>query len=268
MNMQYQRIAEVCQQLKLPYICNEWSHHVQHVVDQQLSHVDLIEQLLCGELNARHQRSKEMLSKVSGLPTVKTLDTFDFNYATGIPKQTIQTLNTMAFVHRAENAILLGPSGVGKTHIAIALAHTAIQHRMITKFITAADLMLQLSIAKKQDRLKAYISRQVLKPKLLIIDEIGYLPFGSDEARLFFNVIAKRYEKGSIIITSNLPFSQWAGTFNNDSVLTAALLDRLLHHAHIVQMNGESYRMKNRKQMGFSLHNAVSEKTTGGILFD
>ena len=110
--------------------------------------------------------------------------------------------------------------------------------------------MLQLATAKKQERLDNYIKRNVLAPRLLIIDEIGYLPFGREEANLFFNVIAKRYEYGSVIVTSNLPFSQWATAFANDQTLTAALLDRLLHHAHIVQISGESYRLRNKKLAG------------------
>ena len=119
-----------------------------------------------------------------------------------------------------------------------------------TRFITAADLMLQLATAKSQGRLEQYLKRSVLAPRLLIIDEIGYLPFGRDEANLFFNVIAKRYEQGSVIVTSNLPFSQWSNAFADDTTLTAALLDRLLHHSHIVQISGESFRLKGKKAAG------------------
>ncbi|HAS8622862.1 TPA: AAA family ATPase, partial [Vibrio vulnificus] len=126
----------------------------------------------------------------------------------------------------------------------------AVQKGLKTRFITAADLMLQLSTAKAQGKLESYLRRSVLAPKLLIVDEIGYLPFGREEANLFFNVIAKRYEQGSIIVTSNLPFSQWSNAFADDTTLTAALLDRLLHHSHIVQISGESYRLKGKKAAG------------------
>ena len=118
--------------------------------------------------------------------------------------------------------------------------------------ITAADLMLQLATAKKQGRLDTYLKRSVLSPKLLVIDEIGYLPFGREQANLFFNVIAKRYEQGSVIVTSNLPFSQWSTAFADDQPLTAALLDRLLHYAHIVQISGNSYRLKGTKSAGIT----------------
>jgi len=132
------------------------------------------------------------------------------------------------------------------------LTYKAIMSGIKTRFISAADLMLQLSVAKKQDKLKSYLQRTVLAPKLLVIDEIGYLPFGREEANLFFNVIAKRYEKGSLILTSNLPFTQWATAFANDQTLTAAMLDRLLHHAHIVQITGESYRLKDKRKIGIA----------------
>ena len=146
--------------------------------------------------------------------------------------------------------MLLGPSGVGKTHLALALGYRAVMAGIKVRFITAADLMIQLATANQQGKLKSYLQRGILAPKLLIIDEIGYLPFGRDEANLFFNVIAKRYENGSIVLTSNLPFSQWAGTFADDATLTAAMLDRLLHHCHVAQISGESYRLKNKKKAG------------------
>ncbi len=122
--------------------------------------------------------------------------------------------------------------------------------RVKTRFITAADLMLQLAAAQRKDKLASYFSRSVLAPRLLIIDELGYLPFGRDEASLLFQVIAKRYERGSIIITSNLAFSDWATTLADDATLTAALLDRLLHHGHIVSLRGESYRLKDKQKAG------------------
>lgn len=139
---------------------------------------------------------------------------------------------------------------VGKTHLAIALGYRATQAGIKTRFTTAADLMLQLGVANRQGRLKEYFNRAILGSRLLIIDEIGYLPFSREEANLFFQVVAKRYEKGSMILTSNLPFPQWAGTFADDATLTAAMLDRLLHHAHIVAMSGESYRLKDKRKAG------------------
>ena len=146
--------------------------------------------------------------------------------------------------------MLIGPSGIGKTHLAIGLGYRATQTGIKVRFITAADLMLQLAAAQRQERLKEYFNRAVLGPKLLIVDEIGYLPFGRDEANLFFQVVAKRYERGAMVLTSNLPPTQWANTFAGDATLTAALLDRLLHHAHILSLTGESYRLKDKRKAG------------------
>lgn len=128
-----------------------------------------------------------------------------------------------------------------------------------TRFVSAADLMLQLTAAHRQERLREYFNRVVMGPRLLVIDEIGYLPFGRDEANLFFNVVAKRYERGSMILTSNLPFTQWAGTFADDQTLTAAMLDRLFHHAHIVQITGESYRLKDKRRAGTTPSATIAE---------
>lgn len=250
MNLQPQRIEHACDILKLPAIATEWSAVAERCATQDKSFAEFLEQLLQTELDARLLRTREMLLKTAGLPAIKHFDDYDFRFATGAPRKQLQELTSLAFVERQENIVLLGPSGVGKSHLAISLAYTAIMRGIKVRFITAADLMLQLATAKKQGRLDTYLKRSVLSPKLLVIDEIGYLPFGRDEANLFFNVIAKRYEQGSVIVTSNLPFSQWSTAFADDQTLTAALLDRLLHHAHIVQISGNSYRLKGKRTAG------------------
>lgn len=251
MNLQVQRINEACDKLKLNAIELEWSGIADKLASQEdVSLADFLEQLLAVELDVRSQRTRETLLKFAGFPAVKHFGDYDFNFASGAPRKQLESLNSLAFIERAENIVLLGPSGVGKSHLALSYAYQAIQKGIKARFITAADLMLQLSTAKKQERLDNYIKRSVMGPKLLVIDEIGYLPFGREEANLFFNVIAKRYEYGSVIVTSNLPFSQWATAFADDQTLTAALLDRLLHHAHIVQISGNSYRLKGKKTAG------------------
>ncbi len=252
MNLQQQRIAEQCDQLSLNAMANNWSELASQILKKDGSYADFIEQLLQSELMARQERTQSTLLKFAGLPSVKTLEQYDFSFAAGAPRTQLNELASLVFIERAENIVLLGPSGVGKTHLAIAFAYKAVMAGIKTRFISAADLMLQLSVAKKQDKLKSYLQRTVLAPKLLVIDEIGYLPFGREEANLFFNVIAKRYEKGSLILTSNLPFTQWATAFANDQTLTAAMLDRLLHHAHIVQITGESYRLKDKRKIGIA----------------
>ena len=250
MNLQQERIATLSEALKLDRVGSEWPAVAQRAAQQQASHGDFLEQILTVENDARLERQRSALLKMATLPSIKTLEEYDFAFASGAPRAQIQELAALTFVERAENVVFLGPSGVGKSHLAQALAYRAAMAGIKTRFITAADLMLQLATAHKQERLKEYFNRAVIGPKLLIIDEIGYLPFGREEATLFFNVVAKRYEKASIVLTSNLPFGQWASAFADDQTLTAALLDRLLHHAHIVQISGESYRLKDKRKAG------------------
>lgn len=250
MNLQMTRIEAACGALKLYAINNEWPALAKMSLDKEQTLGDFLESLLKVELDLRAEKTRATLTKFAGFPMKKTFEEYDFKFATGAPKNQLRELTGLAFIERKENIVLLGPSGVGKSHLAVGLGSLAVQKGIKTRFITAADLMLQLATAKKQDRLESYLKRSVLGPKLLIVDEIGYLPFGREEANLFFNVIAKRYEQGSIIVTSNLPFSQWSNAFADDTTLTAALLDRLLHHSHIVQISGESYRLKGKKASG------------------
>lgn len=258
MNLQHERIGALCEQLKFARLQAEWSGLAQEAAREQMSFADFLERLLGVEARARQERKVSTLMKLATMPAVKTLEQFDWSQAGGAPKAQIQELTHLAFVERAENVVLLGPSGVGKTHIALALAHRAVSAGYKVRFITAADLMLQLAAARQQGRLKEYFNRAVLGPKLLVVDEIGFLPFGREEANLFFNVVAKRYERGSMVLTSNLPFTQWAGAFADDQTLTAAMLDRLLHHAHIVQITGESYRLKDKRKAGQAARRSTS----------
>lgn len=187
---------------------------------------------------------------VDSFPCIRTLEDYDFEFAHGAPKQSIRECASLAFIARNENVVLLGPSGVGKTHLAIALGYKAVQQGIKVRFVSAADLLLTLTIAQRQGRYKQVMQRSVLAPRLLIIDEIGYLPFSADEAKLLFQVIAQRYERAPIILTSNLPFGQWDKTFAGDVALTSALLDRVLHHSHVLTIKGESYRLKQKKRAG------------------
>lgn len=250
MNIQNERILELCLNLGLTSLAEEYSRIAKQAVQTEASYTDFLEMVLKEEFEARANKNRRALAKSAGFPLIKTLDEFDFKFAGGVPKKQIMELASLSFVQRRENVVLLGPSGVGKTHLAIAIGYLATQAGIKTRFVTAADLMIALESAHSQGKLSQTLKAMVSSPKLLIIDEIGYLPLTRKGADHFFQVMTQRYEKGSLIVTSNLNFGQWGQTFAGDTVLTAALLDRLLHHAHVIPIRGESYRLKNQKKAG------------------
>jgi DNA replication protein DnaC len=250
MNLQQARIGELTAELQLPGIDANACDLAQQAAKEEWDYLTFLEQALQCEKRSRHQRKQHIFTRMAGFPSLKTLEDFDFNFASGVPKKQVMELATLSFIERQENIVMLGPSGIGKTHIAIALGYQAVQAGIKTRFISASDLILQLATAQRQENYKQVMQRSVVAPRLLIIDEIGYLPFNAHEAKLLFDVVAKRYEKGSIILTSNLPFGQWGQVFAHDTALTSAMLDRILHHSHILQIKGESYRIKEKKQAG------------------
>jgi DNA replication protein DnaC len=262
---EFSKIEELCDRLALGTMATQLPLVADDAARAGLSFHDFFEKLLQAEYRERQERSRTLLTRTAGFPSIKTLDQYDFEFATGAPRQTFKELSSLAFVERCENVVLLGPSGVGKTHLAIALGYKATQSGIKTRFIAAADLMLQLTTAHRQGRLQHYLRRSVQLPKLLIIDEVGYLPFSRDEASHFFQTIAQRYERGSVLITSNLPFAQWDTAFAGDATMTAAMLDRLLHHAHVAMITGESYRLRERRKAGIALPSTKSKAKVGQI---
>jgi len=260
MNIAHERIAELCAQLKLTTIAEVLPHLAQKAIQDEISLTEFMESVLKAEQTARLSRQRTTLTRLASFPAIKTLDRFDFAVASGVPRTQIQELASLAFIERSENVVLLGPSGTGKTHIAVALGYAATQAGIKVRFITAADLLMILTTAHRQNQLGEALKRFVNPYRLLIIDEIGYLPMSREQANLFFQVIAKRYERGSLIVTSNLPFGQWDQTFADDATLTAAMLDRLLHHAHVVPIQGDSFRLRDKRRAGLMMKKASTER--------
>ena len=250
MNLQHERLAQLCAELRLGGVAADYPAMAQRAAETEATYPDFLEAVLRAETETRRARARQMLARVAGFPAVKTLDQYDFEFAAGAPRQQIQQLAGLGFVERAENVVLLGPSGVGNTHLAIALGYLATQAGIKTRFTSAADLVLQLETAQRQGRLKEALHRTVAHWRLLIIDEIGYLPLTQDQANLMFQVVSRRYERGAVMLTSNLTFGAWDQAFAGDAVLTAAMLDRLMHHATVVQITGKSYRLKGKRKEG------------------
>lgn len=245
-----EQIEQLCQSLSLHAVANHYANLADEAARDKRSYTEFLEQVLRAEASLRSERSRQMLVKLATFPIVKTIEQFDFETAAGVPKARLQELSGLSFIERRENVILLGPSGVGKTHLAIALGARATERGYKVRFITAADLVLQLEKARTEGRYEQYLRRAILGPRLLILDEIGYLPLHKEQADLFFQIVAKRYEQGSIILTSNLSFGDWQETFAGNAALTSAMIDRLLHHAHVIQIRGESYRLRQARQSG------------------
>ncbi len=217
MNLQAERIDAYCRQHKLGGLAERFESIAGEAAERDWSFLEFLEEALAHEREARQVRSRQTLARMASFPVIKTREQYDFGFATGAPQPLITELATLRFIERGENAVLLGPSGVGKTHLAIALGYAATQAGIKTHFVAAADLMLQLAAAQRQDRHDSVMRHRVLWPRLLIADEIGYLHLTGEQASHFFQIVAKRYERGcSMILTSDLPFAHWGDTFGDN----------------------------------------------------
>jgi DNA replication protein DnaC len=227
--------------LKLPTFLREYSKVARQCAAEGLDHVQFLARLVELELIDRERRMIERRIKAARFPAVKSLDSFDFKAIPALNKMQVLELARCEWIERRENVIALGPSGTGKTHIALGLGLAACQKGLAVGFTTAAALVHELMEARDERRLLR-LQKQLVRHKLLIIDELGFVPLSKTGAELLFETISQRYEQGAILITSNLPFDEWTETFGSER-LTGALLDRLTHHVNILEMNGESYRL-------------------------
>lgn len=248
MNTPIERLQTALETLGLKAVEARLENLLEQASKKEPSYADFLEELLSCEVEARRTLYMKAKLQLAHLPFVKTFEQFDFSFQPSLNERQIRELRSLRFIHEASNVIFLGLPGVGKTHLSVALAEAAIRSGLGAYFITAHDLATDLGRAYREGRLNRRM-RIYLAPKVLVIDEVGYLPLDDLGTTIFFQLISARYERGSIILTSNKSYGDW-GSILGDSIIATAILDRLLHHSTTINIRGESYRLKDRRKAG------------------
>lgn len=241
-------LTTLLEKLKLDHLDAQLDTVCEQAARDELDYKSFLTQALTSEWQGRYRRGIETRLRQSRFPWVKSLEHFDFDFQPSLDRRQVRELAGLSFVERAHNVVILGPPGVGKTHLAVGLGVKAVEAGYSTLFLTLETLMTRLVKAKHENRLERAL-QQLAYPKVLVVDEIGYLPLSREEASLFFRLVVRRYERASLIVTSNKSFLDWGEVFN-DHVLATAILDRLLHHATTLNIKGESYRLKEKRRAG------------------
>ncbi len=241
-------LTTLLERMKMEHLLAQLDGLCEQAAKADVDYKGFLTQALEAEWRGHYQRGVESRLKLARFPWIKTLEQFDFDFQPSIDRKVIRELAGLSFVERAHNVVLLGPPGVGKTHLAVALGVKAVEAGYSVLFLSLESLMGRLVRARHENRLERTL-QQLVYPRLLILDELGYLPLTREEASLFFRLLARRYERASLIVTSNKSFLDWGEVFN-DQVLATAILDRLLHHATTLNIKGESYRLKEKRRAG------------------